>query len=123
MRHMNTVRNSPALPAPEKPGLSRAATQPAPRAITAVVKTFGSWSNSPDYRVLATAARDAPALGCRGRIIFGLPICSLSRTPRPPDVLDPPGPISSTPAPSSAETSFMSESTFPLITPSLASIR
>lgn len=100
-----------------------ASSRAKPEASTVVVKVFVNCSNSRRYRALAMAARDPPDLDCRGRIIFGLPTCSLSRTPRPPDILDPPGPISSMPAASSAETSFMSESTFPRITPSLASIR
>ena len=55
--------------------------------------------------------------------VFGFATCSRSRTPRPPVVLGTPGLISSIPAFSSAETSFISESTLPRITPSLASMR
>src|SRR5258707_54883 len=55
--------------------------------------------------------------------IFGFVTCSLRRTPRPPAELVTPGLINSIPAFSSAETSFIRESTFPRITPSLASMR
>jgi len=48
---------------------------------------------------------------------------AFSRTPRPPSVLTAPSPISSTPASSSAFTSFIKESTLPRTTPSLASMR
>src|SRR5579875_2738209 len=48
---------------------------------------------------------------------------ALSRTPRPPPWLEAPSPMSSMPAPSRAPTSFISESTLPRMTPSLASMR
>jgi hypothetical protein len=64
-------------------------------------------------------ARDGDAFGCR----IGFATCSRSRTPRPPVALGACGLINSMPAFSSAETSFISESTFARITPSLASMR
>src|SRR4030095_11193209 len=48
---------------------------------------------------------------------------SRNRTPRPPPVLGAPGAISSIPAAFSAAMSFISESTFPRTTSSLASMR
>jgi len=62
-------------------------------------------------------------LGLPDILVFGFATCSLSRTPRPPVELGTPGLISSIPAFSRAETSFMRESTLARMTPSLASMR
>src|SRR6266481_3435897 len=70
-----------------------------------------------------SAAREEDGFDCRTIFIFGFATCSRSRTPLPPDGLGTPGLISSIPAFSSAETSFMSESTLARMTPSLASMR
>ena len=61
--------------------------------------------------------RDVP----RGR--RGAVRSAIRRTPRPPWLLAAPSAISSMPASCSAPTSFISESTLPRTTPSLASIR
>ena len=53
----------------------------------------------------------------------GAAAACFSRTPRPPPALAAPSARSSTPAASSAAINFISESTLPLITPSLASMR
>ena len=70
-----------------------------------------------------SGAREEDCFGCRAFLVFGFATCSLSRTPRPPVELGTPGLISSIPAFSSAETSFIRESTLPRMTPSLASMR
>ena len=69
------------------------------------------------------SVRDEDSFGCFMFFNFGFATCSLRRTPRPPAELCTPGLISSIPAFSSAETSFIRESTLPRITPSLASMR
>ena len=73
------------------------------------------------YRARSTVRGEACFLPECG--VFGPATCSRSRTPRPPDALGAPGLISSIPAFSSAETSFISELTLARMTPSLASMR
>jgi hypothetical protein len=75
-----------------------------------------------DYRARSKVRGDE-GFGCFMFFIFGFVTCSLSRTPRPPAALGTPGLISSIPAFSRAETSFIKESTLPRMTPSLASMR
>src|SRR5439155_26011008 len=73
--------------------------------------------------LVRSQVRRGEGLDCLTFFIFGFVTCSLRRTPRPPAELVTPGLINSIPAFSSAETSFIRESTFPRITPSLASMR
>lgn len=81
------------------------------------------FSDSPGVHRARSKVRGEEGLGCFMFFIFGFVTCSLRRTPRPPAELCPPGLINSIPAFSSAETNFIRESTFPRITPSLASMR
>src|SRR5882757_8247022 len=73
--------------------------------------------------LVRSKVRGDEGLDCFPFFIFGFVTCSLRRTPRPPAELVTPGLINSMPAFSSAETSFISESTLPRTTPSLASMR
>ena len=68
---------------------------------------------------------DAEALEILEGIVKGVDfqLAAVSLTPRPPPSLMAPSPSSSIPAASRADISFISESTLPRITPSLASMR
>src|SRR6185295_8828885 len=78
---------------------------------------FGNHSS----HLVLSRVRGDEGLDCFIFFILGFVTCSRRRTPRPPAVLATPGLINSIPAFSSAETSFISESTLPRTTPSLDS--
>src|SRR5579863_2806969 len=75
------------------------------------------------HRVYRSLARRLSACGALRDCAAALTADSLRRTPRPPRSLSASSAMRTTPAASSAAISFMSESTVPRMTPSLASIR
>src|SRR6266403_864102 len=75
----------------------------------ALERTYDATPNPKWVVAIGDCARDDDCLGCRTFLAFGFAKCTLSRTPRPPVALGAPGLISSIPALSRAETSFMRE--------------
>lgn len=124
-RHVNAMCDTPVLLRSDKQRLRRRRF-PDPSQMRNVLipsKFATNFSNCAGVHRVRSKVRGEEDLGCFMFFIFGFVMCSLRRTPRPPAELCPPGLINSIPAFSSAETNFIRESTFPRITPSLASMR